>query len=125
MPSLEHRIKTTFQAVLEKCIVALQNKGIRRNCIEFLVGGFVVLPSFLSRKKLLLFVPAMCPFHRNACGRHQEVDKKDILAKRVSAGAFLLHHLGTRPPENSIRVLLFCSPGGTEVVLLLLFGSTK
>jgi hypothetical protein len=82
-------------------------------------------PSFFSRKKLLLFIPPVCPFHRNACGRHQEVDKKDILAKRASAGTFLLHHLGTRPPENSIRVLLLCSPGGTEEVLLLLFGSSK
>jgi hypothetical protein len=54
-----------------------------------------ISPSLFSRKKLLLFIPPVCPFHRNACGRHQEVDKKDILAKRASAGAFLLHHLWT------------------------------
>jgi hypothetical protein len=35
------RIKTTFQRLVEKYIVALQNVGIRRNCIEFQVGGFV------------------------------------------------------------------------------------
>jgi hypothetical protein len=49
----------------------------------------------------------------------------DILAKQASAGAFLLHHLEIRPPENSILVLLLCSPGGTEEVLLLLVGSSK
>lgn len=115
-----------FRRFLRKYVAALQTEGIRTNCFQFQVGGFVCRPSwFFSRKKLLLFVPPMCPFHRNACSRHQEADKKDILAKRASAGAFLLHHLGVRPTENSILVLLLWSPGGTEEVLLLLVGSSK
>lgn len=123
---LQYRAKTTFHRLLQKYVAALETEAIRTNCFQFQVGGFVYRPSwFFSRKKLLLFVPPMCPFHRNACSRHQEADKKDILAKRASAGAFLLHHLGIRPPENSIRVLLLCSPGGTEEVLLLLAGSSK
>jgi len=124
--SLEEKAKTMSRPLLQKCVAALQIEGVKTNCFQFQVGGFVCRPScFFSGKKLLLFVPPICPFHRNACSRHQEADKKDILAKRASAGAFLLHHLGVRPTENSILVLLLCSPGGTEEVLLLLAGSSK